>query len=217
MSVAVQDASAIHMGHGQMVAIAAHGDKWELSFSEAGKPDYVAPPLHEIKVDAIDAQGRVHALTIGAGSKKSSVVASGAIDGARRARVMVVHGTHFHTREADLVGAPKAVAARGPHGGALVPLGGDRSVEVIAAGEGRWQLTFLSGGAKAVAPAPKSVKVEAIGPRCEDYQVRGLIVMAGPDGSTLIASGKIQDASHIRIALADGDRVETFSGTVVAG
>jgi hypothetical protein len=39
---------SIHMGHGQMVDIIDVGNRsWELAFSEAGRPDYKAPPRRD--------------------------------------------------------------------------------------------------------------------------------------------------------------------------
>jgi hypothetical protein len=206
--------SKIYMGHGQMVDLIAQADgSWELVFSEEGRADYKAPPLNEIKCDAIDPDAAVHSLTISAGPKPSSVIASGKTKDACRARVMVVHGDHFHTREGTL--HPEAVKiASGPNGGSVIALSRGQ-VEVKVAGEGRIELTFLNNGVKTKAPASDNVAVEAIGPRSEDYQVRQLIVFEGGDEATLIASGKVGDADYVRLSVKNNGDAEIKSAPLV--
>jgi hypothetical protein len=196
---------SIHMGHGQMVDIVDLGNRtWELAFSEAGKPDYKAPPLEEIKVDAIDDSGAVYPLSVSKGSKASTVAVTGDVDRARRVRIMVLHGSHFHTREAAVPGAAPLEARTGTVGGSVIPLSGGAEVEVTRSGPGRWLLKWHKDGIATAAASEEKIEVEAIGPKAEDYQVRQLLLMPGPDQSTLIASGKVDDATHIRLILKDG-------------
>lgn len=188
----------IYMGHGQIVHVAPLSDgRWQLRFSRDGAGDEAAPPIADIRCEAIDADGVVRALALAAGPVASTVTASGAPPGARRARIMVVHGDHFHTREGALADEP-VEARTGPNGGALIALSAETAAEVKAVSASRWELTFLERGAPAKAPCPDDVAVEAIGPRAEDYQVRQLMVLP-KDGSTLIATGKIGDAGHVRL------------------
>ena len=123
--------ASIHMGHGQMVDIAPRGaGQWEIVFSEAGVPDYKAPPLNEVELDAIDTQGRIHPLVVSASDSVSSVLASGHVEGAYRVRIRVVHGTHFHTRESFLPGASALAPRLGGQGGALVDFADGLGAEV---------------------------------------------------------------------------------------
>ena len=206
--------ASIHMGHGQMVDIVARGaDQWEIVFSEAGVAQYKAPPVAEVKVEAIDADGAVHPLKIAAGGA-SSVMAGGHVAGARRARVMVVHGDHFHTRESLLPGAAAVVPQAGPQGGALARFGA-AAVEVILSAPDTFELSFYSDGAAAGPPPPDSVVMQAIGPRAEDYQIRNLEIRAGARPGTLIASGKIKDAVFLRLTLNNGSGAELRSVPVI--
>ncbi|MGH6996711.1 MAG: hypothetical protein ACREEO_00900 [Phenylobacterium sp.] len=194
--------ASIHMGHGQMVDIVTIGpDAWELVFSEAGVPDYKAPPLAEVEVDAIDGAGRIHPLTISAGSNGSRVKASGQVAGAYRARVRVLHGDHFHTRESLLPGASAVAPAPGPSGGALAIFDDGLGVEVSWVDPTRWRLAFLRDGRPVSAPAPAAIFAQAVGPRAEDYQIRNLATEPGPTGETLIVGGKIKDATSARLTL----------------
>ncbi len=194
----------IHMGHGQMVDIIDVGNRsWELAFSEAGKPDYKAPPLEEIMVDAIDDSGAVHPLSVAKGSNVSTVAVTGDVGSARRIRIMVLHGSHFHTREAAVPGAAPLQAKTGVVGGSVIPLGDGAEVEVSRSGPGRWLLKWHKDGTATKAVSEERIEVEAIGPKAEDYQVRQLLLMPGPDQSTLIASGKVDDATHIRLIVKD--------------
>lgn len=205
--------ASIHMGHGQMVDIVTIApDAWELVFSEAGVADYKAPPLAEVEVDAIDAAGRIHPLAISAGSNGSRVKASGQVAGAYRARVRVLHGDHFHTRESLLPGASAVAPAQGPSGGALASFDDGLGIELSWIDPTRWQLAFLRDGSPAGAPAPASVVAQAVGPRAEDYQIRNLATEVGPTGETLIVAGKIKDATHARLTLkgAAGDEVRSI-------
>lgn len=203
---------SIHMGHGQMVDIVGvTGSGFELAFSEAGKPDYVAPPLDEIRVDAIDDKGSVHPLAVTRGSKPSTVAVRGGTDGARRLRIKVLHGSHFHTREGAFPGAAPLAVKTGAGGGSLVPLEDGVEVEVTRSGPGRWLLKWLKDGSPARSPACETVEAEAIGPNAEDYQVRQLLLMPGSDPSTLAASGKIGDATHIRLTVREGSSEMTRS------
>jgi hypothetical protein len=196
---------SIHMGHGQMVDIIDVGNRsWELAFSEAGKPEYRAPPLEEIIVDAIDDSGAVHPLSVAEGSKASTVAVTGDVGRACRVRIMVLHGSHFHTREAAVPGAGLLEARSGTVGGSVIPLDGGAEVEVIRSGPGRWLLKWHKDGVATQAVSEEKIEVEAIGPAAEDYQVRQLLLMPGPDQSTLIASGKVDDATHIRLIVKDG-------------
>lgn len=202
------------MGHGQIVQLSPVGTgRWQLAFSEAGKPDDKAPPTDEIKIEAIDQEGMVHPLMVVAGPNGSTVAASGRTENAQRARIMVMHGTHFHTREVGVPGAKALGVVPGPNGGSLIDMGHDNPVEVTPVGEGRWQLHFLA----REAPPPAEVQVEAICGRCEESQVRELLVVPGPDAKTLIASGRTQDCTHIRLALVHGDHFHTRSVPVANG
>lgn len=128
---------SIHMGHGQMVDIIDLGNRhWELAFSEAGKPDYKAPPLEEIMVDVIDDGGAVHSLSVAKGSKVSTVVVTGDVERARRVRIMVLHGSHFHTREAVVPGAAPLEAKVGTIGNSVIPLGGEQRSRSPGPGQG---------------------------------------------------------------------------------
>lgn len=205
--------ASIHMGHGQMVDIVTIGlDAWELVFSAAGVADYKAPPLAEVEVDAIDGSGRIHPLAISAGSDGSRIRASGEVAGAYRARVRVLHGDHFHTRESLLPGARALAPARGPAGGALATFDDGLLVELSWLDPARWQLAFLRDDRPADAPAPAALVAQAIGPRAEDYQIRNLATEAGPSGETLVVGGKIKDATHARLTLkgAAGDQVRSI-------
>ncbi|WNJ90140.1 hypothetical protein [Bosea sp. 685] len=205
--------ASIHMGHGQMVDIVARdAGQWEIVFSEAGVPDYKAPPLNEVEVDAIDIQGRIHPLAISASGSVSSVLASGHVEGAYRVRMRVVHGTHFHTRESLLPGAAALPPKLGGQGGALVTLDGGLDAEVKRLDETRWEISFLKGGAVVAPPPAESVVVQAIGPRAEDYQIRNLATEPGQVPATLIASGKIKDATHARLTIKSevGEQIRGF-------
>lgn len=205
--------SSIHMGHGQMVDIVSKGsDAWELVFSEAGISDYKAPPLSEVEVDAIDQDGKIHALAISAGSNVSSIRASGHVAGAYRARVRVVHGTHFHTRESLLPGVSPVAPKLSAQGGALTALDDGTSVEIKSIDPARWQITFLRDGAPIAPPSADAVVVQAVGPKAEDYQIRNLTTETGDLPSTLIAGGKIKDADYARLTIkADGrEQIRSF-------
>lgn len=204
---------SIHMGHGQMVDIVPRETgRWEIVFSEAGVPDYKAPPLNEVELDAIDTQGCIHPLTVGAGDKACSVMASGRVDGAYRVRVRVVHGTHFHTRESFLPGASPLTPRPGSLGGVLVDFADGLGVEVRSLDETRWEVSFLKNGAVVEPPPVEAVLVQAIGPRAEDYQIRNLASGSGGKPGTLVASGKIKDATHARLTLktAEGEQIRSF-------
>lgn len=209
-------AESIHMGHGQMVDIFERGpDRWELVFSEAGKADYPAPPLSEIKVEAIDTDGAIHPLTVAASANRSSVLASGRVAGAYRARVMVMHGDHYHTREAGLPGKPAPAPMAGSSGGTLVRLGG-ATIEAKLVSADTFELSFMSPqGSPAAAPAPEAVVMQAIGPKAEDYQIRNLATRAGEKPGTLAASGKIKDASYLRLTLKNGTSAQVRSVPVI--
>lgn len=213
----MSETGSIHMGHGQMVDIVTRGaDQWEIVFSEAGVASYKAPPLAEIELDAIDGDGRIHPLKVSESGKVSSVLASGKVDGAYRVRVRVVHGTHFHTREALLPGAKPVRPQIGPHGGSLAKLGVDTSVEIKRLDEGQWELIF-AGKEAAATPAADKVVVQAIGPRAEDYQIRNLVTEAGGKPSTLIAKGKIKDATYARLTITTDAGTEIRSIPVADG
>lgn len=204
--------SSIHMGHGQMVDIVSKGsDTWELVFSEAGISDYKAPPLNEVEVDAIDQDGKIHPLAISAGSNVSSIRASGHVAGAYRARVRVVHGTHFHTREALLPGASPVAPKLSAQGGVLTALDDGTSVEIRSIDPTRWQLTFLRDGAPVAPPSAEAVVVQAVGPRAEDYQIRNLTTETGEMPATLIAGGKIKDAEYARLTVKTNGREQIRS------
>lgn len=205
--------ASIHMGHGQMVDVVTVGpDAWELVFSEAGVADYKAPPLAEVEVDAIDASGRIHPLTVSAGSNGSRVKASGHVAGAYRARVRVLHGDHFHTRESLLPEASAIAPTPGPNGGALARFDDGFDIELSWIDPTRWQLAFLRDGKPATAPAPAAVVVQAVGPRAEDYQIRNLATEPGSSGETLIVGGKIKDATCARLTVkgAAGEQVRSI-------
>lgn len=205
--------ASIHMGHGQMVDIAPRGaGRWEVIFSEAGVPDYRAPPLDEVELDAIDRQGRIHPLTVSAGETPSSVQASGEVAGAYRVRVRVVHGTHFHTREALLPGASALPPQPGRSGGALADFDDGLAVEIRSLDATRWELSFLKDGAVIAPPPAEAVVVQAVGPRAEDYQIRNLATGPGETPATLVAAGKIKDAVHARLTIksAESEQIRSF-------
>jgi hypothetical protein len=210
--------SSIHMGHGQMVDIREHGaDQWELVFSEAGRTDYPAPPLADIKVEAIDAAGAIHPLQVAASGRKSSVLARGHVAGAYRARVMVMHGDHFHTREALLPGRAAITPRTGANGGALVQFA-SVTVEARLVAADTFELEFRSPqGLPLASPAADSVVMQAIGPKAEDYQIRNLATRAGDKPGTLAATGKVKDAAYLRLTLRNGAASEVRSVPVVRG
>ena len=209
--------ASIHMGHGQMVDIAARSaGQWEVIFSEAGKPQYQAPPLAEVEADAIDTGGNVHPLTISAGDSISSVLASGQVAGAYRVRVRVVHGTHFHTRESFLPGAAPLPPRIGKHGGALIATGAETSIEIRTRNAETWELLFLSGGAVTAPPPAADIIVQAVGPKAEDYQIRNLAIEPNETNSALLAIGKIRDATHARITINIGGTQEIRSAPIIA-
>jgi len=205
--------ASIHMGHGQMVDIITVGTgAWELVFSEGGVADYKAPPLAEVEVDAIDTSGRIHPLAISAGSDSSRVQASGHVASAYRARVRVLHGDHFHTRESLLPGAGAIAPMPGPNGGALARFDDGLDIELNWIDPTRWQLAFLRDGKPTTAPGPATVVAQAVGPRAEDYQIRNLVTETGLTGETLIVGGKIKDATVARLTLkgATGEQVRSI-------
>lgn len=205
--------ASIHMGHGQMVDIVTVGpDAWELVFSETGVADYKAPPLAEVEVDAIDTAGRIQPLAISGGSNGSRVRASGQVAGAYRARVRVLHGDHFHTRESLLPGASALAPTPGPNGGVLARFDDGLDIELSWIDPTRWQLAFLQDGKPASAPAPAAVIAQAVGPRAEDYQIRNLATEPGTGGETLIVAGKIKDAVFARLTVkgAAGEQIRSI-------
>ena len=203
--------NSIHMGHGQMVDIVARGaDQWDLVFSEDGKANYQAPPLADIKVEAIDGDGVVHPLAVSKGSSADTVLASGRVGGAYRARVMVMHGDHFHTRESLLPGKSAVAAKTGANGGAMIRFS-SATVEARLIAADTFEIQFAS----AAAPTPENVVMQAIGPKAEDYQIRNLATRAGDKPGTLIASGKIKDAAYLRLTLKSGGTGEVRSVPVV--
>jgi hypothetical protein len=204
------------MGHGQMVDIVEQGpDRWELIFSEAGKTNYVAPPLKDIKVEAIDANGAIHALSLAASGKNASIVASGRVAGAYRARVMVMHGDHFHTRESLLPGKSDVAPKAGANGGSVASFT-TTSVEAKLVAPDAFELRFASPqGAAMAPPAAESIVMQAIGPKAEDYQIRNLALRSGDAPGTLVASGKIKDATYLRLTLKSDAAVEVRSVPVI--
>jgi hypothetical protein len=208
--------NSIHMGHGQMVDIVEQGpDRWELIFSEAGKTDYAAPPLKDIKVEAIDTNGAIHALSIAASGKHASIVASGRVAGAYRVRVMVMHGDHVHSRESLLPGKYDVAPKAGVHGGSVASFS-TASIEAKLIAPDAFELRFASPqGAAMTPPAAESIILQAIGPKAEDYQIRNLAVRQGDTPGTLVASGKIKDATYLRLALKSDATVEVRSVPVI--
>ena len=208
--------NAIHMGHGQMVDIVERGsDQWELVFSQEGIATYQAPSLADIKVEAIDGHGAIHALRVAQSGSASSVLASGRVSGAYRARVMVMHGDHFHTRESLLPGKSAVAATAGGQGGSLVRFGA-AMVEAKLVAPDAFELHFATPqGAPMSPPQPDSVVMQAIGPKAEDYQIRNLATTAGDKAGTLIASGKIKDAVYLRLTLKTGSGSDVRSVPVV--
>lgn len=210
-------ATSIHMGHGQMVdIIALSSGQWELVFSEAGKSPYQAPPLAEVEADAIDTDGNIHPLTISASENMSSVLARGHVDGAYRVRLRVLHGSHFHTRESFLPGATPLPPRIGQHGGALASTGPNTSIEIKTIDATKWELLVLHDSVLTAPPPAGDVVVQAVGPKAEDYQIRNLTTEPNEGGSTLIASGKIRDATHARITINAAGRQEIRSVPIVA-
>ena len=207
--------NAIHMGHGQMVDIVARSEtEWELVFSEAGVAAYKAPPLGDIKVEAIDAAGAIHPLTVGASGSISSVLAAGHVAGAYRARVMVMHGDHMHTRESLLPGKQAIAAKPGPGGGTLIEFAA-ASVEAKLVADDSFELRFFAGAAPIDPPAPEHAVAQAIGPSAENYQIRNLAMRSGDLPRTLVASGKIKDATYLRLTVKTGAAQEIRSVPVI--
>jgi hypothetical protein len=189
----------INMGHGQLIDIVATApDTWELKFRETERPDEGAPPLADIRVEAVDSVGAIHALTVSAGPNRHAVLAKGSVAGAYRARVMVMHGDHFHSREAFLPGKSAIAPSHGPSGGALVAFP-EGAVEAKLVSPEAFELVFAG-----TTPTPESIKLQAIGPRAENFQVRNLNTRAGDRAGTLVAEGKIKDATYLRVTLASG-------------
>lgn len=202
--------NSIHMGHGQMVDIVARGaDQWELVFSQDGVANYQAPPIADVKVEAIDGDGAIHALAVATGGSRDTILASGHVAGAYRARVMVIHGDHFHTRESLLPGKSSVAPKQGAHGGSVMQFR-SAAVEAKLVAADTFELQFSSSP-----PAPDSVVMQAIGPKAEDYQIRNLATRAGDKPGTLIASGKIKDAAYLRLTLKSGSAAEVRSVPVV--
>ena len=202
--------NSIHMGHGQMVDIVARSaDQWDLVFSQDGVASYQAPPIADIKVEAINGDGAIHALAISKGANRDTVVASGRVTGAYRARVMVMHGDHFHTRESLLPGQSSVAAKPGVNGGSLVQFN-VVAVEAKLVAPDTFELHFPT-----PPPAPDTVVMQAIGPKAEDFQIRNLALRAGDKPDTLIASGKIKDAAYLRLTLKSGATAEVRSVPVV--
>ena len=208
--------NAIHMGHGQMVDIQEPGaGQWQLMFSEAGVADYKAPPLADIKVEAIDGDGNIHALSVGSSGNPSAVLVKGHVAGARRARVMVMHGDHYHTRESVLPGKAELAPVPGAQGGSVVRFGAATvEAKLVAADAFELHFTTLQ-GAPMPPPSADAVVMQAIGPKAEDYQIRNLTMRAGDKPGTLIASGKVKDATHLRLTLKSGSAAEVRSVPVI--
>lgn len=205
--------ASTNMGHGQIVRLFDRGEgRWELLFSLEERGPTAAPPVSEIKVDAIARNGQVRSLTVVGGPGDSSAIASGRTDDAHRARIMVWHGNHFHTREVDVPGSEPVAVTIGARGGSMIDMGHDSLVEVTPANPGQWQLSFIKKGAQDVAPATDDVKAEAI---VADGRVRALTIMAGSQPSTLLAVGNLDDATHVRLAVMHGDHYHTRSVPVV--
>ena len=207
--------NAIHMGHGQMVDIVARSEnQWELVFSEAGVVAYVAPPLNDIKVEAIDASGAIHPLTVSASGRVSSVLAAGNVTGAYRARVMVMHGDHLHTRESILPGKHAVAAKSGPGGGTLIEFAA-ATVEAKLVADDSFELCFFANAVPIDPPAPEQAVAQAIGPNAENYQIRNLTMRSGDRPRTLVASGKIKDATYLRLTVKNGAASEIRSVPVI--
>lgn len=205
MGIGNSEATA-DMGHGQMVTVKpTSGSRWEIVFSKEGAADYPAPPARDVQIEAIDGKGMVNPLLVVAGSNKSVVLATGKIEGALRARVIVQHTDHAHTREVRLPGADDIPSASGPAGGALIDMGHDNLIEVTAVGDGSLELKFLA----QKAPPVDDVVMEAIYKEPADFQVRRLRVAAGASDTTLIAKGDTKNCSHIRLAIMHGDHFHT--------
>ena len=212
----MSQANSIHMGHGQMVDIVERGpDRWELVFSQEGIASYQAPPVADIKVEAIDGNGAIHSLAMTKSGSVSSVMASGHVAGAYRARVMVIHGDHFHTRESLLPGKSSVAPKTGGHGGSLAHFS-SAHVEAKLIAPDMFELQFSTPqGAPMPPPAAETVVMQAIGPKAEDYQIRNLATRVGDTPTTLIASGKIKDAVYLRLTLKSGASGEVRSVPVV--
>lgn len=194
------------MGHGQIVAIRpVSANRWEVAFSKEGEANYAAPAVRDIQVEAIDQLGMVHPLLIVGGANKSMVSATGKLDGALRARVIIQHGDHIHTREMRLPGAADIPSAAGPGGGTLIDMGHDNLIEVSSVGAGSLQVKFLA----QKAPSADDVVMEAIFKEPVDSQVHELDVTSAGNDTTLNAKGDTKGCSHIRIAIVHGDHVHT--------
>lgn len=202
-----------NMGHGQIVHLFDRGsDRWELVFNHEEKGKVAAPPLVEINAEAIGRDGRVHALSVAAGGSEHSVFLGGTPKDAQRARIKVIHGDHFHTREVDLPGRTPAKVVSGSKGGSLIDMGDGLQVEVAPGGFGRWQLAFADKGKPTTAPPIDDIKAESIH---SDGLVRALTLAAGTEPSALFAIGRVNDATHVRLSVTRGGRTLTRAAPVM--
>ncbi|WP_011579901.1 MULTISPECIES: hypothetical protein [Chelativorans] len=203
----MQDKPFIDMGHGQLVNVIDKGSgQWEIVFSEEGNSSYSAPPVAEIGVDAIDIAGKVTPLQVSEGPNPSTVIASGDTANAYRVRVRVWHDTHFHTREAFLRGSRPIEATKGPNGGTVAVFNDGLQVEVRSLEPSKWELIFLNEN-KPTSPLPADqVVVQAIGPITENSQVRNLAITPSSEGNSLIAEGKIRDATYARVSIGASEQ-----------
>lgn len=194
----------IDMGHGQSVEVMDGGEDgvWVLRFSSEGQSNSKAPNLSDIQVDAIHPDAIVRSLELSPGDDPATVIARGNTKGAYRARVMIKHGDHFHEREENLLGAEDPPIRLGPHGGSQVSLHDDH-IEVVRQKD-RLEVHFTSGGNPINAPNVESVTAESVRDHSEDFQVNGLLAIAGGSQSTVRLSGRVADAKYVRIVI-NGD------------
>lgn len=187
----------IHMGHGQMVDIRPADNGWELFFSEDGRTNYPAPPLKDIRLEAIDEHGVIEPVELDKGHNVSSVAINGDLSVAARLRVQVMHGNHFHTRE--VVGPARFTAEP------TIQLADGSTVAISRISAGRLELTWSKNGGYVEAPSPDTLTIEAIAAPAEMGQVRELLVSRGRGRDTLIGSGNVSDAAFVRLTLTVGD------------
>lgn len=182
------------------------GGRFELVFSGE------VPPTKKMKIDAIDQAGKCRPLIVSSLVKGATVTASGQTEGAYRARIYLMEDGGPAVREVPVPGATPMKYVRGPEGGSLIMIGHEgesATAEVSDVGPGAWKLTFGDEGKKIKAPRTVDVEVEAIAPACAEDQVRSLSVAPGPDSCSVLVTGKSEGASHIRLAIRDGNHWHT--------
>jgi hypothetical protein len=196
--------STIDMGHGTAIQLSDEGDgRWKLAFNGT------APALATIEVQAIGRNGQCHPMKMFPGPTASEVFASGPIEKAYRARIVVGQGDGAHKRDIRLPGTADYPLTTGRNGGTLISMGHDSYVEVLPNGAQRWKITFLDKDALTSVPPIADVKAEAIAAPSAQDQVRDLKVLPGDDAHSLFLEGKVADADYLRLAVIMGDHYHT--------